>query len=232
MEELSKISDKEITANNITIVDIKEYICPNATDKELVFFFQLCKGTGLNPFLNEIYLIKPKSGDFPAYYVVSSHSYAAKAEENPQLDGMESGVVIGNPETREIIYRDGAMKFQNELLLGGWATVYRKDRKIPTKVVVHFDEIVQKTKDGTVNKQWRTQPCWMSIKVAETRAYKKAFPNLLHGMPSQDEVQMHEVNPDEQEDFDIKKLEKKTEPEAPEEPKQKTAAEVLAESAK
>lgn len=74
----------------ITLADIKNYFCANATDQECVLFGQLCKANGLNPWLKEAYLIKYDK-NAPAAMVTGKDAYMKRANEHPAFDGYEAG---------------------------------------------------------------------------------------------------------------------------------------------
>ena len=57
-ESIVKFKNAEDLEVVITFDDIKKYICPLATEKEIMIFLQVCKMRRLNPFTGEIYLIK------------------------------------------------------------------------------------------------------------------------------------------------------------------------------
>ena len=83
----------------------------------------------------------------------------------------------------------------DDILVGGWAKVYRKDWQHPSYASVTFDECVQKKSDGTPNSNWTKQPTTMIEKVAKVRALREAFVEDLSGMYEAEE--MDEVPPKE-----------------------------------
>lgn len=160
---------------------IKKYICPSATDKEAMAFLMLCKCRKLNPFLNEAYLIKYGNAD--ATIVVGKDAFMRRAEEHPQFDGFEAGIIVDGAGMIE-----GGFKEDNEILLGGWARVYRKDRSRPVTASVSLKEYIGTKKDGTVSKMWREKPATMIRKVAIVQALREAFPTDLGGMYDSSEM--------------------------------------------
>lgn len=167
----------------ITLTDIKDYFCPNATDKECVLFGQLCKANGLNPWLKEAYLIKyDKSA--PAAMVTGKDAYMKRADEHPAFDGYEAGVKVFVPEVGQVEYREGTAFYAmlGEELIGGWAKVYRKDRSRP-----YYEEVPLKEYDKGQSK-WKEAPATMIRKVALVHALREAFPTNIQGMYDADEV--------------------------------------------
>lgn len=155
------------------------------TDQEVNYFVHLCRGQRLNPFLKEIYLIK--FGTQPATFVVSKEAFLKRAEANPQYNGAESGIIVMNGNG-EIIERKGGFFLKgSEQVVGGWAKVYRKDRKYPSDVQVTFEEYAGRTKDGNLNSNWANRPATMIKKVALVQALREAFPNDLNNLYTEEE---------------------------------------------
>lgn len=155
------------------------------TDQEVNYFVHLCRGQGLNPFLKEIYLIK--FGTQPATFVVSKEAFLKRAEANPQYDGAESGIIVLNKDGELIERKGGFFLKDSEQVVGGWAKVYRKDRKYPSDVQVTFEEYAGRTKDGNLNSNWANRPATMIKKVALVQALREAFPNDLNNLYTEEE---------------------------------------------
>lgn len=155
---------------------------------EFKYFTEMCKVRKLNPFLKEAYIIKYSDND-PATIVVGKDAIEKRAVLNSKYDGIESGIIVtkeNNPD--EEIIKNGTFKLPNEILVGGWAKVYRKDWTHPSYCSVALDEVMQKKKDGTPNKNWTKQPATMIEKVAKVRALRSAFVEDLGGMYEADEM--------------------------------------------
>lgn len=166
----------------------------NVTMQELVMFMQLCKYNGLNPWLKEAYCIK--YGSQPATMVVGKEAYLKRAEMNPAFDGMESGIIVlcKNNSEQTIENRVGTFHLASEEVVGGWARAWRKDRSHPVTVEVSFDEYAGRTKDGSLNSQWRSKPATMIRKVALVQALREAFPGDIGGMYSEEEEGTNIIN--------------------------------------
>lgn len=155
------------------------------TMQEFKFFTELCKARKLNPFLKEAYCIK--YGDQPAQMVVSKDVFMKRAVLNKSYDGMESGIIVIG-KNNEVIERKGTFKLPDEVLVGGWAKVYRKDWKYPTYCSVSFEEVAQKKKDGSLNSNWAGKGATMVEKVAKVRALRETFIEQFSGMYEADEL--------------------------------------------
>jgi phage recombination protein Bet len=165
----------------ITFRDVKNLICPLASDQETALFLKTCQSLQLNPFEHEIYLIKYSEKDRAAI-VIAIDSYLKAGEINSQFDGYEAGIIMDFGGRLE--FREGAFLLDKERtqLVGGWAKVYRKDRSRPFYVAVNKKECLRYRRDGTLTEFWteEKQPS-MLRKVALKRALVEAFPSLFSG---------------------------------------------------
>lgn len=147
----------------LSLDDIKKYIAPTATDKELFMFTSICKQFNLNPIKREIHFIK--YGDSDASYVVGYETYLKRAERSGLLDGWNVSVEkdsIGEKAVIEIKRKDRSNSFKWE--------VYRRE----------FD------KGRSV---WKDMPYTMLKKVAISQGFRLCFPVELGGMPyTEDEI--------------------------------------------
>lgn len=149
------------------------------SDEEVWMFIRRCANAGLDPWQREAYLIK--YGSEMATIVVGKDAYQKRADAEPNFDGQEAGVVVVNADG-VLQHRDGGIVLPDETLVGGWAKVWRKDRKYPYAVEVNLQEYIVLKKDGKPNKQWSTRPATMIRKVALVQALREAFPARLGGL--------------------------------------------------
>lgn len=152
-------------------------------------FIQLCRYNGLNPFLNEAYIIK--FGNAPAQLIVSKEAFMKRAERQETYQGFEAGVISFNPETNDIAEREGAFSLPNEQIVGGWAKVYRSDRERPVTVKLNFSEFA-KYKNGSLQSTWANMPANMIRKSAIVNALREAYPDQLGAMYTEDEPNLDE----------------------------------------
>lgn len=169
---------------------VKNYLVSGNKDlvtmQEVVMFINLCKNSGLNPWLKEAYLIKYSNNE-PATLVTGKEAFQKRAEDHPSFDGAEAGIIVFNKETDEVTYRIGTMKFPDEEILGGYAEVWRKDRTHSTRIEVSLEEYAGRKKDGTLNGQWSKKPATMIRKVALVQALREAFPKAFGGLYTAEE---------------------------------------------
>lgn len=186
----------EVNGMKITLTPniVKSYMISGdkkaVTDQEIAMFMNLCKFSGLNPWLKEAYCIK--YGNEPATMVVGKEAFQKRAENHPAFDGFDAGIIVID-ESGNITYRQGTMKLPTETLLGGYAEVWRKDRTHSTRIEVSFDEYAGRKKDGTLNSQWSKKPATMIRKVALVQALRETFPNNLGGMYTAEEQSVEEA---------------------------------------
>lgn len=159
-----------IKPDMLTPAIVKERVCPEASDQEIFLFLQIAKSCNLNPFLNQIYLVK--YGNQRAQILTSYNVYLQRAERSGMYGGLETateGTVV-----------DGTLK--------AVVKVFRKDWERPLIHEVYYVEYVQKTRDrssGEIrpNRFWEEKPRTMIVKVAISQAFRLAFPLEFEGMP-------------------------------------------------
>ncbi len=196
---MNKTADKkeltvvyEVDGNEVKLTPsiVQQYIVgtdAQITMPEFKFFTELCKARKLNPFLKEAYCIK--YGNNPAQIVVGKDAVLKRAILNPDYNGMESGVIVQDKETGEIIERKGTFYIKDEeKLVGGWAKVYRKNWEYPIYCSVSFDEVAQKKGNGELNSNWSSKGATMVEKVAKVRALRETFIDDLGGMYEAEEM--------------------------------------------
>lgn len=166
---------------------IKQYLVNGngeVSDQEVVMFLNLCRFQKLNPFLNEAYLVK--FGNNPAQRIVSKEAFMKRAESHPEYGGFKAGIVVERGD--ELVDIEGAIKLSKDILIGGWATVYRKDRDVPVEVRVDFAEF------GKGQATWKQMPMNMIRKTAIVNALREAFPDSLGAMYTEDDAQPQSVD--------------------------------------
>ena len=183
-----RVETTEYMANGMKVTltpgTVKNYLVSGdkdrVSDQEVAMFINLCRFTGLNPWLREAYCIK--YANEPATLVVGKDAYFKRAEANDAYDGIDAGIILQDEESGQVTYRSGTLKLAGEILVGGYAEVYRKDRSHSFRIEVSFDEYAGRKKDGTLNSQWSKKPATMIRKVAMVQALREAFPQSLSGM--------------------------------------------------
>ena len=156
---------------------VKDYLTKgggNVNDQDIILFMSICKYNQINPFLGEAYLVK--FGSTPAQMVVSKEAFFKRADACSNYDGIEAGVIVlRNGEEKEL---NGSFYLETDSLVGGWAKVYRSDKKYPFSARVTMKEYNKK------QSTWNEKPATMIAKVAKVQALREAFPNQLGAMYS------------------------------------------------
>ena len=186
--EITRFKDSVTGAEvELSVEEIKRTICPKATDKEAMSFLQLCRHMGLNPWVNDAYLIK-YGDDRPATMVVGKDAFTKRADNHPQFAGIESGVIVQAGDKVE--NRKGTLVLPDENIVGGWARVARNDRKLDLETSVTFLEF--KKSSGV----WNQMPAIMIEKCAIVKGLRSAFPQTFSGM--YDAAEMRDIEMDDQ----------------------------------
>jgi len=186
--EITRFKDSVTGAEvELSVEEIKRTICPKATDKEAMSFLQLCRHMGLNPWVNDAYLIK-YGDDRPATMVVGKDAFTKRADSHPQFAGIESGVIVQSGDKVE--HRKGTLVLPDENIVGGWVKVARNDRKLDLETSVTFQEF--KKSSGV----WNQMPAIMIEKCAIVKGLRSAFPQTFSGM--YDAAEMRDIEMDDQ----------------------------------
>lgn len=191
MQAASSSVPVEITAADgqhftVSFGDVRNFICPKATDSECKIFLETCKQYKLNPFTKEAYLIHydNKNDDTASTIVLGKNCYMQMAERNPNFDGFEAGIIVLDTAAGELIHREGSIVFDGEELLGGWAKVYRKDRTRASYEEVKLSEY------DTGKSLWSGKKATMIRKVALVHALREAFPSTFGALYDESEVRV------------------------------------------
>jgi phage recombination protein Bet len=137
---------------------IRNTVAKGATEPQFRMFIEICRATGLNPFLKEIWFV-------PGVGVMAGRDgYLRVANEHPQFDGIETRVE-----------RD-----EKGIPVKAVCSVWRKDRNHPTVCEAYFNEY---RKSSSV---WNQYPSAMIGKVAEVLALKRSF--SINGVVTEEEI--------------------------------------------
>lgn len=167
--------------------EIKERLCPTATDSELALCIELCNRRHLNPFTKEVYLVK--YGSAPASIITSYQVFNRRACRNENYNGIKSGVVV--MRGREIVKKRGSAVYKQvgEQLIGGWAEVQFRDGKEPAYAELALSDY------STGKSNWAKMPGVMIEKCAKAAAWRLAFPDDFSGMYTAEEMDQAQPQP-------------------------------------
>lgn len=176
-EMVYMVGDEEV---RLTGEAVKKYLVrgnATITDQDLVLFMNLCKYQKLNPFLGEAYLIKFGND---AQIITGKEAFMKRAENHADYEGLQAGIIVQRGDQQ--LELEGTFHLPTDKLLGGWAKVYRKDKKNPFYQSVALSEYDKK------QSLWRDKPSTMIRKVAIVQALREAFPTNLGAMYTEDEM--------------------------------------------
>ncbi len=157
---------------------IKSQIAPKATDDELKLFLYQAKRTGLDPLARQIYAIHRWNSMLKREAMTvqtSIDGFRVIAERSGDYGGQDEPVFL----------------YENDILINCKVTVYRFRGEIryPAAVGLAFwNEYVQIGKDSNPTAMWHKMPHTMLAKVAEALALRKAYPQDLSGLYTNDEM--------------------------------------------
>lgn len=155
--------------------------------RDCIKFMMLCSAKRLNPFENDAYLLgyDRRDGSGADFSLITAHqAYLKRAELNPEYDGMESGVIIQNKDG-SVQELEGDFHLDDQSVVGGWAKVSFKSRKVPTKRRVRLKRFQKQY--GV----WQDDPAGMICKCAEADALRSSFPTMLGGLYMREEIEVH-----------------------------------------
>lgn len=153
---------------------IKNQIATGATDLELKSFIWQCERTGLDPFARQIYFIK--SGG-KVQIQTSIDGFRLIAERSKVYEGQTPAQWCGE---------DGVWKdiwLSKGFPVAARVGVYKKGFREALYAVAHWNEYF--AQPGFMHKK---MPALMLAKVAESLALRKAFPNEMSGLYTQEEM--------------------------------------------
>lgn len=148
------------------VATIKQTVAKGATDAQLFMFLEVCRSTGLNPFLREVWFIQNKNQPESSQIMAGRDGYLRVANEHPAFDGMETKVEWNGERTTPI---------------RAVCTVWRKDRTHPITMEAEWRDYY---KSGSA--VWTQYKGAMISKVAEVLALKRAF--SINGVVTEEEV--------------------------------------------
>lgn len=155
----------------------------NITQQEAVNFIQLCRYAELNPFLNEVYLVK--YGSQPAQMVTAKEALLKRAARQSDYRGLTSGLVVITKDGN-VTHKKGQMLYPNETLLGAWAQLVRDGFPEPFYVEVALEEY------NKGKSTWKQMPANMINKVAQAKVLREAYPEQLGALYTDAEPVFHD----------------------------------------
>ena len=164
------------------LIAVKTNSGKTCSDNEAIKFMMMCQARRLNPFEGDAFLIGYDGKDGPRFSLITAHqAFLKRAELNVEYDGMKSGIIVERDGTPTDL--EGDFFLEGDKLMGGWATVYFKNRKQPMHKRIRLQRF--KKSFGV----WIDDPAGMICKCAEADALRSSFPTMLGGLYLREEVQ-------------------------------------------
>lgn len=158
---------------------LAETIAKDCDQDELAFFLQVAKLKKLDPFTGQIHVVKRWDSSLgkkkmtvqvgiDGFRVIASRTNDLAGIDDPEYDTEEEE----HPNiARVTVYRYG-----------------RNDERIPYRATARWTEYAQTIKEGALGPMWKKSPYLMLGKCAEALALRKAFPDELSGMYTNEEM--------------------------------------------
>jgi phage recombination protein Bet len=171
-----------LTVNAIkSLVAVKTKTKQTCSDRDAIRFIAMCQARRLNPFEGDAYLIGYDTKDGAQFSLITAHqAFLKRAELHAEYDGMKSGIIIRRDGG--VIELEGDFYLEGDEVLGGWATVYFKNRKQPMQKRVRLKRFFKPF--GV----WIDDAAGMICKCAEADALRSSFPTMLGGLYLREEI--------------------------------------------
>ena len=164
------------------LVAVKTKSGKTCSDSDAIKFMMMCQARLLNPFEGDAYLIGYDSTNGPTFSLITAHqAFLKRAEVSPEYDGMKSGIIVRQEDALRDL--EGDFYEEGQTVVGGWATVYFKNRKQPMHKRIRLQRF---QKAWGI---WQDDPAGMICKCAEADALRSSFPTMLGGLYLREEVE-------------------------------------------
>jgi len=189
LTEYVPFGSKDVVKLSVAIVQnliaVKTKSGHNCSQADALKFIAMCKARALNPLEGDAFLIGYDTQDGPKFSLITAHqAFLKRAELHPEYDGMKSGIIVRNTDgTIADLEGDFYLPDEHEVL-GGWATVYFKNRKYPMHKRLRLARFAKSF--GV----WKDDGAGMICKCAEADGLRSSFPTMLGGLYLREEIDL------------------------------------------
>jgi len=156
---------------------------PNLKGVDKDKFLHVVKQTGLDPLMKQIYIVPRQSKDKFGNWVTSFTIQTS-------IDGFR---LIAERSENYSPGREPIWEYDEDKKMISATAFVKKMTKDGTwheiGATAHYDEYVQLNKNGAPSSFWKTKAKLMTAKCAEALALRKAFPDSLTGVYTDDEME-------------------------------------------
>lgn len=207
MQAVSKIESMPSEFSNEQVELIKQTVCKGVTDDEFKIFLHVCKRTGLDPFVRQIYGITRWDKTLNRNKMTVQCSI-----DGLRLIADRTGKYSPGKEPSYVYDANGRLMS---------ATSYVK-KMTPDKTwhevgaTAIYSEYVQTSKDGRPSQFWAKMGHVMIAKCAEALALRKAFPQEMTGVyikEEMDQAEQEDLQEEEAEFVDPEMMQENPKPE-------------------
>lgn len=179
--------NSEWTKERIQLV--KDTYCKGSTDNEFQLFVGTCQKLNLSPEARQVFAVKRWDSSLKREVMaiqISIDGFRLAAERTGHYAGQDGPFWCGEDGVWQDVWLSETPPVAAKV------GVYRKDWVKPIYAVARFKTYSQTKKDGSLTMMWAKMDDLMIAKCAESLALRKAFPNDLSGIYSQDEMAQSE----------------------------------------
>ncbi len=188
-KEIAKVTNTtQVPTTSFSPDDVKlirDTVCKGADENEFKLFLYQAKKTGLNPLARQIYAVKRWDGNLKREAMaiqVSIDGFRLVAERTGHYAGQVGPFWCGEDGEWHDVW------LSSKPPAAAKVGALRDDFKEPCWGVARFDAYAQRKKDGDLTTMWAKMGDVMIAKCAEALALRKAFPQELSGLYTNDEM--------------------------------------------